>query len=310
MMTVKGDATMPRSSRAATFLARLRGRMPPEAVDPDQAIGPAIALGMTAERYLKRHYATMPGFSSQYSAEVAVQLLAYQAARGITGHIGEIGALLGRSFIPLALAAAAPDICLAIDEFEWPANVYERFLTNCRSFGVDMSRLMTIKADSTTLGAPEIVDRLGGGKIRYLHIDGGHTPDVLRHDLALGHALIEPGGILCLDDMLHAQYPELGTVVQCYLAAHADLVVFCIVDRADLIAASKFLICRRDYAGAYQACLRDAFALDVFPDPAEFSSGEALILSKDTALAPGYRDMIERPPAAGLAPSLRAEPPP
>jgi hypothetical protein len=157
---------------------------------------------------------------------------------------------------------------------------------------------VTIAANSTSLAPADILARLNGGRLRYLHVDGGHTASVLRHDLGLAHGIMAPGGIVCLDDMLHAQYPELGATVGRHLADHPDLAVFCVVDRADLIAAAKYLICHRDHAERYQAALRAAFAPLVFPEPAEFAGGPALILSRDTALLPGYRDPIERRPAS------------
>jgi hypothetical protein len=248
-----------------------------------------------ATAYLSRHYASVPGFSSLLSAEVAVALLDCQRRTGIGGHVGEIGVLMGRSFIALALAAGPRDLCLAIDDFGWPEHVRESFLRNCQTFGVDMTRLVTITANTTTLAPADIRARLSGGRLRYLHVDGGHTADVLRHDLALAREIMAPGGIICLDDMLHAQYPELGAVVGRHLEENPELRVFCVVDRADLIAAAKFLICDNDYAERYQAALRTAFAAQVFPAPAEFAAGPALILSKDASLVPHYRDPIERP---------------
>jgi predicted O-methyltransferase YrrM len=252
---------------------------------------------LTDAEYLERHYESMPGFSSRFSAEVAVRLLKYQQAHDIAGAVGEIGVLMGRSFIALALASAPGDACLAIDDFTWPEDVFDKFMVNCGAMGVDMARLVTIKANTTTLAAGDILARLGGVKLRFLHVDGGHTAEVLRHDLAMALQVMEPGGIVCLDDMLHAQYPELAIAVRDQLAAEPDFVVFCIVDRADLIAAAKYLVCRRAYAGRYQDLLRDAFAEDVFPAPAEFAAFPALILSKDARLVPHYRDKIEIPAA-------------
>ncbi len=272
------------SGLAAGLRRRLAGHRPPLAEQP-----------LTAQAYLAQHYDTVPGFSSRFSAEIAVRLLEFQQQNNLTGHVGEIGVLMGRSFIALALASAPQDICLAIDDFTWPEHVQERFLASCRAMQVDLSRVTTIAANTTTLNATEILTRLDGRGLRYLHVDGGHTPAVLRHDLKMARQLMEPCGIICLDDMLHAQYPELGIAVRDELAADPDFAVFCVIDRADLIAAAKFLICRRGYAERYQAALRTAFAAAVFPEPAEFAAGPALILSKETALVPHYRNAIERP---------------
>ena len=274
-------------SFASGLVAGLRRRLGGQGPEPSEP-------PLTADLYLARHYAGVPGFSSLFSAEVAVRLLEFQRENDLTGPVGEIGVLMGRSFIALALAAAPDDPCLAIDDFTWPEHVHDRFMANCRTFGVDLARLVTIAANTTTLTAADVLSRLDGRKLRYLHVDGGHTPAVLRNDLAMARQLMAPAGIICLDDMLHAQYPELGIAVRDELAADPDFAVFCIVDRADLIAAAKYLICRRDQIERYQGALRAAFAGAVFPEPAEFAAGPALILSKDTALVPGYRDMIER----------------
>jgi hypothetical protein len=249
---------------------------------------------MKVQTYIRHHYATVPGFSSVLSAQVAARLIAFQYECGIQGPVGEIGVMLGRSFIALALAAGPTDQCLAIDDFAWPRDARAKFLGNCSRFGIDPEHVPIIAAKSTSLAPADILAELAGAKLRYLHIDGGHTTEVLLHDLSMTRDIMMPGGIICLDDMLHAQYPDLGLTVHAHLTRNADLTVFCIVDRADLIAASKYLVCKRDYALGYQQDLRSAFPDYVFPDPAEFSTGPALILSKDTGLVPSYRKMISR----------------
>jgi len=259
---------------------------------------PLFVPFLSPETYLAEHYDSVPGFSSRISAEIGVALLRFQNTAGVSGPVGEIGVLMGRSFIALALAAAPGEPCVAIDDFTWPATVHADFLANCTRYGVDPGRLVTITANTTTLSAPDILSRLDGRRLRYLHVDGGHTAEVLRHDLALARDVLDPRGIICLDDMLHAQYPDLAATVRDELARDPDWVVFCIVDRADLIAASKYLICRRADAAMYQDTLRTAFPALVFPEPAEFASGPALILSRDAALVAQYRDRIERPAAA------------
>lgn len=255
---------------------------------------PKAPRRMSVQTYIRRHYAAVPGFSSHISAEVAARLLQFQHECGIHGPVGEIGVMLGRSFIGLALAAAPADLCLAIDDFAWPRGARAKFLANCTQFGIDIAKVPIIAAKSTSLTPADIVATLDGGKLRYLHIDGGHTVDVLQHDLSMARDVMIPSGIICLDDMLHAQYPDLGLVVHAYLQANPDLTVFCIVDRGDLIAASKYLICARDFAAGYQQILKNSFPAYAFPDPAEFSTGPALILSKDARLVPGLRKMIAR----------------
>jgi len=252
----------------------------------------ALGTVKAAHDYLTKYYSGVAGFSSLFSAEVAAVLLSYQNVAAIAGSIGEIGVMKGRSFISLALHAQPDDVCLAIDRFDWPANVYNLFFENCQKFGVDWERVVPVIAQTQDLKAADILAHAKGRPLRYLHIDGGHEPWILSHDLELANAVMAPGGIMCLDDMLHPMYPELPVIVHAFLAQHRDWAVFCIVDRADVIAASKYLLCRTEFIERYQAILCEKFSSYVFVHPAEFAMSRALILTKDTALQGYYNALI------------------
>jgi hypothetical protein len=45
-----------------------------------------------------------------------------------------------------------------------------------------------------------------------------------------------------------------------YLKRHPDMAVMCIVDRADISAAAKFLLCRSDAVALYEQDLMTSFA--------------------------------------------------
>jgi len=242
--------------------------------------------------YLNKFYAMVPGYSSHFSAEVAAALLVFQNENDISGSIGEIGVMKGRSFIALALHAQATDLCLAIDKFSWPANVFQSFEQNCGKYGVDWERVVPVVANTQDLKPEDILSKAKGRPLRYLHIDGGHEPWILASDLELANQVMGAGGILCLDDMLHPQYPELPTVVHGFLAQHPEWVTFCIVDRADIFAAAKYMICKREFSERYARFLCDRFPNFVFPGQAEFSMSRGLILSKDAALKGYYERLI------------------
>jgi hypothetical protein len=245
-----------------------------------------------AHEYLTKFYSGVAGFSSLFSAEVAAVLLEYQNENLISGGIGEIGVFKGRSFIALALHALENDLCLAIDRFSWPSNCYELFLENLKMYGVSFERVVSIAKNTQDLKADEILSKLNNSKLRYLHVDGGHEVWILDHDLELSINLMTLEGILCLDDMLHPMYPELGGVVHNFLARNPRWCVFCVVDRADIIAASKYLLCAVQYSERYKSILRASFPKYVFAHEAEFATSRALILSKDTALQPMYDKLI------------------
>jgi hypothetical protein len=242
--------------------------------------------------YLNKFYSAVAGYSSHFSAEVAAALLLYQSEQGITGNIGEIGVMKGRSFIALALHSQPDDLCIAVDNFVWPPNVFQIFEENCRTYGVDMARLVSVVANTQDLKSDDIMARSQGRELRYLHIDGGHEPWILASDLELAYRVMAKGGILCLDDMLHPQYPQLPVIVHAFLAQHPDLTPFCVVDRADFFAAAKYLICGAAFAERYQTFLREKFASYAMPVQAEFAMSRGLILTQDIRLQAYYEKLI------------------
>jgi hypothetical protein len=88
-----------------------------------------------------------------------------------------------------------------------------------------------------------------------------------------------------LDDMLHPGYPTLALTVHAFLDANPDWRVLAIVDREDIVGASKYLLCRRPAVGGYAAWLRGAFPAYVWPMAADFVTYEALVLTPEPKLA-------------------------
>ena len=70
-------------------------------------------------------------------------------------------------------------------------------------------------------GPPEIVcgpsnslhEREWVRSVRFIHVDGGHTYDVVRADIALTRSLLCPGGIVVFDDLFHAYVPGVAAAV-------------------------------------------------------------------------------------------------
>jgi predicted O-methyltransferase YrrM len=232
----------------------------------------------------------MPGFSSHFSAVVGTGFLRWQSGAGVKGDLAEIGVFLGRSFIALALAMEPDEKCVGIDKFTWPDNAMARFKDYCGRFGVRDEALIACAVDTQTL-APNQFRKLGGRNYRYIHIDGDHSPPCLKHDLSLAIGAISEGGVICLDDMLHPLYPELAVTVHKFLSEHSAYRVFCIIDREDAVAATKYMICHERDVERYRAAARDLFPQYVFPGDGEFSNSRAVILSLDTAVIPFYNKL-------------------
>jgi predicted O-methyltransferase YrrM len=221
-----------------------------------------IASGHAAiDRYLAAGYARVPGMSSRFAAAICGHVIRRQTELGIAGDMVEIGTFEGRFFIAMALGLQPGERALGIDVFDWPdEGVHGRLLSHCAAAGVAGERFFTWKGNTRTLPPDGLRSRLGIDQARFVHIDGDHTHESLSYDLELAHHVLHPAGVIALDDMLHPSYPELIVTVLDYLKRHPDMVVVCIVDREDISAAAKFLLCRADAAERYEQDLMASFA--------------------------------------------------
>ncbi len=221
----------------------------------------AVVSGHRAvDRYLAEGFAAVPGMSSRFAAAICGHVVRRQTELGVSGSIAEIGTFEGRFFIGLALGLADGERAYGFDTFDWPdAGVQERFVANCRRNGADLARIEAVKRDSRALSAAELREIVGGEPVRFFHLDGDHGLESLAHDLALAHAVLHPQGVICTDDMLHPEYPFLVLAVHDYLRAHPEMRLLCVIDREDIVAAAKFLICRADAVALYEDDLMASF---------------------------------------------------
>ena len=237
------------------------------------------------DAYLTDGYLAVPGMSSRFAAAISCGLMRIQTGLGVSGHVAEVGAFQGRFFIAMAKALQPDEKALGIDRFDWPTPaVLDRFEQYCRQHNVPSEQRVTWKADSGDMAPADITAKLGGGPIRLVHIDGEHSQRALTHDLELATQVLCPGGVLIIDDMLHPGYPTLILAVQAYLDRHPDMTVLCIIDRESITAASKFVLCHKDWFKRYEAALLADYKSNIWPLGASFEPHWCLVLSLDTYL--------------------------
>ncbi len=243
---------------------------------------------LAVDRYLESPdgYASVVGMSSRLAAAVTCGLMRIQTELGIVGPVAEIGTFEGRYFIAMAHALQPGETALGIDLFDWPnPEVIERFHANCTRHGIPETNRITWKADSRTLDAGELLAKLGGRKLRLFHIDGEHSRHALTRDLALATKVLAPAGLIVLDDMLHPGYPTLMVAVQHYLETNPEMCVLAVIDRESIVAATKFVLCRRDWFKRYEERMLVDFKANIWPLGADFEPHWCLVLSLDTRLA-------------------------
>lgn len=239
-----------------------------------------------ADAYIGDGFTSVVGMSSQFAAAICCGLLRIQTEAGVSGPVVEVGAFEGRFLIALAKALAPGEIVLGIDLFDWPnPEVEQRCIANCDKHGVPKDVRVIWKTDSRKLTPDALLAKLGGKRPRLQHIDGEHSRAVLSNDLELATAAMDPAGILVLDDMLHPGYPTLMVAVHEYLERHPEMCVLAIIDRETIVAATKFVLCRKEWFKRYEDALLASFKDNVWPLGADFEPHWCLVLSLDTRLA-------------------------
>jgi predicted O-methyltransferase YrrM len=214
---------------------------------------------VVVDAFLARGYTRIRGMSSRFAAGICGWLIGHQTRNRIDGGVVEIGAFEGRFLFALALGLSANERAIGIDSFDWPSPAIEaRFNRHAQRLGLG-GRITGWKADSRRIAPADLLARLEGQPARFIHIDGEHSPEALASDLRLAVACLHPQGLICLDDMLHPAYPFLAGAVETFLRANSAWRLMAILDREDIVAAAKFLLCRADAVPLYETALMAQF---------------------------------------------------
>jgi len=255
--------------------------------DESVRLMPDIASGHPAiDSYLSRSYEGVRGMSSRFAAAICGHLIRRQSALGIGGELVEIGTFEGRFFIAMALGLAPGEKALGIDRFDWPdSGVEDRFVANCATHGIARDCYSTWKTDSREITSGTLRAKLGGRPVRFVHIDSHHSRECLVHELEIVTAVLHRDGVICLDDMLHPGYPMVTCAVFEFFERHKDMRLLCIIDREDIVAAAKFLICSGGALAFYEPDLLSAFSPFRYVLDADMEAYVALVLTPQPRVA-------------------------
>lgn len=238
------------------------------------------------DHYLQHGYASVRGMSSAFAASICGHLVRRQSDMGIGGHIAEIGTFEGRFFIALGAGLAKGEKAIGIDIFTWPSEkVLDNLHENCARNGLSKADYVAIKGSTADMKPADVVAPVGGGKIRFFHIDGQHDDANVVNDLNLAAPLMHEKGLIVLDDMLHPAYPELVESVHRWLRQHPEWRVLAILDREDIVAAAKYVLCRVEHVPLYEKDLLETFAAQVFPMGCDIVGHFTMVLTPEPRLA-------------------------
>ena len=164
--------------------------------------------------FLESYFGAFDRIEGWFSPDAALMFMAYNeviAAHGIAGDVLEIGVHHGLSAIALGAIRRDGAGLVAIDLFEQlqDQNVsgsgngsHAHFMRNMTDFFGDIAFVRCIAAASSTLDPADL-----GNRFSFCHVDGGHTARETYEDLELCSRILQPGGLLALDDYFNPAFP-------------------------------------------------------------------------------------------------------
>lgn len=216
-------------------------------------------------RYKKSGKRGVDGWFTRIDAEIFSTLLAFQDSHDIAGSCCEIGVHHGKSFIPLCLSLKKNELAMCIDLFEDQAKNIDFsghgdrqiLVNNLSNWGLEAGRggsnIRIVTKSSEHITAQHILDVVG--RVRFFSIDGGHWEAIVKNDLNLAAGVLVPGGIIALDDIFRAEWPEVTLAFGAWFdrtESASGIVPFA-------CGSNKLYLCPRDYASRYRECLRTDF---------------------------------------------------
>ena len=154
----------------------------------------------------------IPGWLPSESAYFTAYLLSYQKKIKMNGNILEIGVFHGKYLSLLYLFSGKEETVYGIDAFlnardkQAPT---DRVFGNILRFCGDSDRLRIIVENSLDI-TPKDLRNKTTSDVRFISVDGGHTSDVVHHDLCLAKSVLKEGGIIALDDAFNHTTPGVN----------------------------------------------------------------------------------------------------
>lgn len=167
------------------------------------------------------------------------------------GPVVEIGVFRGKYLSILRSGVGATCRIVGYDIFtEAQAPLIEQEFT--QAFG-QLGNVLLIQVDSTRL-TPDRVRKDCGGAPVFMSVDGSHEAGPVLSDMKLADAVIDPGGIVAMDDVLNPVALGVNEAVARFLCdENAQLVPFAYV-------ANKMFFCRPAQHASYLQQTQDILA--------------------------------------------------
>jgi hypothetical protein len=208
---------------------------------PFQNPGDAISLFNKVE--------VIEGFFNYDDAQHFHLMLKMQEIYHTTGDLMEIGTWKGRSAAYISFFVQSNEQLILLDAFSKPASdKYPEYptidevsanITNLNQ-NIDLSRIIFIQGNSSEIAFPQ------NTKLRFSHIDGGHSFEECYSDLINVSKRTVKNGLIVVDDYDHPEWPEVKQAVDSWLANNPNFKKVAVMNRNDA-KGTKFYIVRAFY---------------------------------------------------------------
>lgn len=167
--------------------------------------------------YIQRGYRNVEGWSPKLTFSLTTEVAAIQDQWEVQGPVCEIGVHHGQLLILLHLLSRVDEKTVGWDLFErQEENPYlsgkgnrDKTEAHLQAFGCDLNRVELHEVNSLELTSAMVIKQCGG-RPRLFSIDGGHTADIVFHDLQLAANTICDDGVVILDDLFSEPFPDVG----------------------------------------------------------------------------------------------------
>lgn len=196
------------NQRAWVAVRRLPAR---EETAPTDATSPHELGGLKDfGNFIATRVETIPGWLHPEAALFTAHLARAQHAMQVAGPTLEIGVYKGKYLSVLYKVSHPHETVLGVDLFIGASNseeVVALVRSNIAAACGEASRLKIVVSDSMQLTSDRMVAEAGGELFRFISIDGGHTAEVVLHDLETAYPALREGGIMALDDIFNPGVP-------------------------------------------------------------------------------------------------------
>jgi hypothetical protein len=192
---------------------------------------------------------------------ITCALLEAQWIFDVQGDLAEIGVLEGRYLGLIHLFAQPEEHTFAIDPYDtlYGPDGFQRLdgdeiMARARHHvgqQVGMDDQLTFLRHYSTDIAPQDLLRQGSAGIRFFSLDGDHTENVVYSDLALAEAVLAPGGVVAMDDILDQFCPGVMIAYTRYMLDHPDSQMVPLI-----MGRNKLFLVKAGYEGAYLEFLK------------------------------------------------------